>query len=233
VGDRVGRDPAEHAEVMAEMALSLHDVESFSATVDRVLEFALKALNCAYAGVIVVHEGRRVETVVATHPVVADLDRIQMECGDGPDLEVIADRHGVLVRDVSQETRWPAWCRQVADTGIRSMLGTRLYTTTNVIGSLNVYDVEVDKFAPEDVDVAHMLARHAAVAMDRAREQEHLWRAIDARNLIGQAQGILMERFSVDADQAFAVLRRYSQDHNLKLHAVAQRLIESGSLPDD
>jgi len=221
-----------HAEQFAEMALSLHEVESFQDTVDRVLEVAVKALNCNYAGVIVIHERSRAETVAATHPVVADLDAIQIECGEGPDLEVIADRHGVLVPDATRDERWPTWAQRVAETGVRSMLGTRLYTSTTVIGSLNFYDTEPDKFGAEDVDVAHLLARHAAVAMERARDTEHLWKAIDARNLIGQAQGLLMERFGVEADQAFAVLRRYSQDHNLKLHLVAQRLIETRSLPE-
>jgi AmiR/NasT family two-component response regulator len=76
------------------------------------------------------------------------------------------------------------------------------------------------------------MARHAAVAMASTREQDNLWKAIDARQLIGQAQGILMERFAIDADQAFTVLRRYSQDRNLKLNVVAQRLIETRRLPD-
>ena len=221
-----------HAEEFAEMALSLHEVDSFQDTVDLVLEFAVKALNCSYAGVIVIHDGSRAETVAATHPLVADLDAIQMECGEGPDLEVIADRHGVLVPDATREQRWPSWAQRVAETGVRSMLGTRLYTTSTVIGSLNFYDTQAEKFGAEDVDVAHLLARHAAVAMENARDTEHLWKAIDARNLIGQAQGILMERFGVEADQAFAVLRRYSQDHNLKLHLVAQRLIETRVLPE-
>ena len=61
--------------------------------------------------------------------------------------------------------------------------------------------------------------------MSSARGNENLWKAIDARNLIGQAQGILMERFGVDAEQAFGVLRRYSQDNNLRLAVVAERLI--------
>ena len=223
---------APDADEFAELALTLHEVSSLEETVDRVLEFAVKALSCSYAGVILVHEKTRVETVAATHPVVADLDRIQLESGEGPDLEVIADRHGVLVPDVRTERRWPSWARAVEATGVRSMLGSRLYTTSTTIGSINFYDTEPDRFGPEDVDVAHMLARHAAVAMDTARDTEHLWRAIDARNLVGQAQGMLMERFGVDADQAFAVLRRYSQDNNLKLHVVAQRLIRTRTLPE-
>lgn len=219
------------AEEFARIALDLHEVESFNETVDRVLEFAVKALDCAYAGVILVHAKERVETVAATHDVVAELDKIQMECGQGPDLEVILDHHSILIRDVESDQRWPAWSELVSAAGVRSMLGIRLHTTRTTIGSLNFYDPAPDRFSQEDLDVAHMLARHAAIAMENARGVEHLWKAIDARNLIGQAQGILMERFGVDAEQAFAVLRRYSQDHNLRLHVVAEKLIATRSLP--
>jgi len=219
------------ADEFAELALTLHDEPTFGETVERVLEYAVKALSCSYAGIILVHDRTRVETVAATHPVVTDLDRIQMEAGEGPDLEVIADRHGVLVDDARTEQRWPRWTRAVTETGVRSMLGTRLYTSSSTIGSLNLYDLEPHRFQDVDVDVAHMIARHAAVALDSARDTEHLWRAIDARNLVGQAQGILMERFGIDADQAFGVLRRYSQDNNVKLHDVAERLIETRALP--
>ena len=219
------------AEEFAELALTLHEGSSFVDTVDRVLEFAVKALSCAYAGIILVHDSSSVETVASTHPVVADLDKIQLESGEGPDLEIIADRHRVLVHDVRLESRWPTWARAVESAGVRSMLGTRLYTTSTTIGSLNFYDPEPGRFEEVDADVAHMIARHAAVAMDSARDAENLWRAIDARNLVGQAQGMLMERFGIDADQAFGVLRRYSQDNNVKLQVVAQRLIDTRRLP--
>ena len=219
------------AEEFARLALDLHEVESFDETVDRVLAFAVNALGCAYAGVILVHPPERVETVAATHPVVAELDKIQVECGQGPDLEVILDRHSVLIHDVRRDERWPAWAGKVSAAGVRSMLGIRLYTTKTTIGSLNFYDPEPHRFTVEDVDVAHMLARHAAVAMENARGTEHLWKAIDARNLIGQAQGILMERFGIDAQQAFAVLQRYSQNNNLRLNVVAEKLIATRSLP--
>jgi ANTAR domain-containing protein len=81
-----------------------------------------------------------------------------------------------------------------------------------------------------------VLARHAAIALATNRTATNLWHAIDARKLIGQAQGMLMERFDVDvdvdvdADQAFAVLRRYSQDNNIKLRDVAQRLVDTHDL---
>jgi GAF domain-containing protein len=225
-------DTAPDAEAFARLALDLHDVDGLDETVERILEFTVKTFGCGYAGVILVHGGSRVETVAATDPVVAGLDAVQLEAGEGPDLELIADRHEVIIRDVREESRWPRWCEAVADAGIRSMLGSRLYTSQQVIGSLNLYDPEPGAFDGADADVAHMLARHAAVAVQHARGDEHLRKAVDARNLVGQAQGILMERFDIDADRAFEVLRRYSQHHNTKLHLVAQQLIDSRTLPE-
>ncbi len=225
-------DTAPDAEAFARLALDLHDVDGLDETVERILEFTVKTFGCGYAGVILVHGGSRVETVAATDPVVAGLDAVQLEAGEGPDLELIADRHEVIIRDVREESRWPRWCEAVADAGIRSMLGSRLYTSQQVIGSLNLYDPEPGAFDEADADVAHMLARHAAVAVQHARGDEHLRKAVDARNLVGQAQGILMERFDLDADRAFEVLRRYSQHHNTKLHLVAQQLIDSRTLPE-
>ena len=220
------------AESFAELALDLHESSTLGETVERILEFACKMFNCAYAGVILVHERSSVETVAATHEVITRLDRLQLEAGEGPDVDIIADRPGVLISDMRTEERWPTWCATVDEAGVRSMLGARLYTTQKVMGSLNLYAHEPNAFDEIDVDLAHLLARHAAVALDSARGSEHLRIAVDARNLIGQAQGILMERFNIDADRAFVVLRRYSQDNNLKLNAVAQRLIDTGTLPD-
>ncbi len=219
------------ADDFAEMALSLHDESTFEDTVDKVLEYALKAVDCSHAGVIFVHARQRVETIAATHPVVAELDKVQFEFGEGPDIDVIEDRYSVMIRDTATETRWPKWASEVAKAGVRSMLGTRLYTSATTIGSLNLYHVEPDHFDVSDQEVAHILARHAAVALQSAKDTDNLWRAIDARKTIGQAQGILMERYAIDAEQAFGVLRRYSQDNNVKLNVVAQRLIETRRLP--
>jgi GAF domain-containing protein len=222
------------AEELAQMAVSLHDEPTLEETIDRVLEYALKAVDCAYAGVIFVHAKSRVETVASTSPIVAELDKVQLEYGEGPDIEVLSDpANTVLVADTTRDERWPRWAEAVTGAGVRSMLGIRLHTSASTIGSLNLYDTRPNHFTEEDRDVAHIFARHAAVALSSARETANLWKAIDARRLIGQAQGILMERFDMDADQAFAVLRRYSQDHNVKLHLVAERLISTRTLAED
>ncbi len=219
------------ADEFAELALSLHDGNGVEETLTRLLEYAVGELDCAYAGVTVVHAKQRIETLAATDPVVADLARIQLACGEGPDLEIIGDNRRVIVHDTADDERWPHWSREVRQAGVRSMLGTRMYTTEQTIGSLSFYDPRVGHFSEDDLEVAGVLARHAAVALDTARNTDNLWQAIGSRHLIGMAQGILMERFSIDPDEAFAVLRRYSQDGNVKLHAVAERVVESRRLP--
>jgi GAF domain-containing protein len=222
------RDP--FAEEFAQLALDLHDV-TIEETVDKVLGFTLKAIGCDFAGVIFVRGKHDIETAAATDPIVAKLDAMQMEVGEGPDVSVLADRLSVIVSDTSTETRWPIWARHVAECGIRSLLSVRMYTDEETMGTLNVYSRQPNAFDVDDQAVAHVLARHAAVALGSARKIENLWLAVDARKRIGQAQGILMERFDLNADQAFAVLLRYSQDNNVKLRVVADRLVETRQLP--
>jgi len=226
----LGTERDRYAEEFAELALSLHDV-TVEETVEKTLEFTLKAIGCDYAGVIFVRGKHDIETAAATDPIVAKLDAMQMEVGEGPDVSVLEDRLSVIVTDTRSETRWPTWAARVYDTGIRSLLSVRMYTDDETIGTLNAYSKAADAFDVDDQAVAHILARHAAVALGNARKIENLWMAVDARKRIGQAQGILMERFDLTADQAFAVLLRYSQDNNVKLRVVADRLVETRKLP--
>jgi len=219
-----------YAEEFAALALDLHDV-TVEETVEKVLEFTLKAIGCDYAGVVFVHDKHHIETAAATDPIVAKLDAMQMEIGEGPDVSVLEDRLSVIVSDTHTETRLPTWATLVAEAGIRSLLSVRMYTDDETIGTLNAFSRHPDAFDIDDQGVAHVLARHAAVALRTARKIENLWLAVDARKRIGQAQGILMERFDLNADQAFAVLLRYSQDNNIKLREVADRLVETRVLP--
>lgn len=226
----MGTERDRYAEEFAELALALHDV-TVEETVEKVLEFTLKAIGSDYAGVIFVRGKHDIETAAATDPIVAKLDAMQLEVGEGPDVSVLEDRLSVIVSDTRTETRWPLWAARVHDAGIRSLLSVRMYTDDETIGTLNAYSRHPDAFDVDDQAVAHILARHAAVALGSARKIENLWSAVDARKRIGQAQGILMERFDLSADQAFAVLLRYSQDNNVKLRVVADRLVETRQLP--
>lgn len=196
-----------------------------------VVEFALQALNCQYAGVALYTSGGRPEVPAATHPTVAEIYQFQMARESGPLVECLRNHATVLVRDTASESRWPEWATKVLDLGVRSVLDVPLQTSGGTVGVLGLYSVEPDAFGPDDEAIARILARHASVAVATARREENLVIAVDARKLVGQAMGILMERYNLDADRAFQVLQRYSQQTNTKLHDVAQKLIDNRSLP--
>lgn len=229
---KMGVERVLDANAIAEMALDLHEESGSVETMERVCEYALKTLDCDYAGIIFLHrKTSEIETITATDPLIEKLDRIQMEIGQGPDIEALSERLSVIVNDTAADTRWPRWAAMVSDAGIRSLLNIRLYTSDEILGTLNLYSRTPDRFDSEDQAAAHVVARHAAVAIAAARKEENLWQAVDARQSIGQAQGILMERFDLDPDKAFQVLVRYSRNNNIKLRDVATSLIETRELP--
>lgn len=224
--------PDSTAAEFADLAVRLHDEPTVVETLDLVVQSAVRALGCPYAGVLLIHGSQQVETAASTDPIVEALDQVQIECGEGPGLSMLSERATVVVADTNAEQRWEKWAGKVAALGVRSVLTARLSTGSTDIGTLNLFHTEPDAFDADDEAIASIFARHAAVALASARQAENLWLAIDARKLVGQAQGILMERFDLDADQAFAVLLRYSQQRNLKLRAVAELLVTSRKLPD-
>jgi GAF domain-containing protein len=222
------------ADAFARLAIELHDAPGVEETVDAVVQFALQALNCTYAGVTLAARGTQPEVAAVTDPVMADVYDLQIAADHGPLITALRERSAVLIRDTLQDQRWPAWATKVAGLGVRSVLEVPLSTgdaNRAIVGVLGLYSAEPDAFREDDEAIAHILARHATVAVASARHEETMAQAVDARKLVGQAMGILMERFDVDGDRAFAILKRYSQDTNTKLRDVAQQLIDTRKLP--
>jgi GAF domain-containing protein len=219
------------ADDFADLAVRLHDEPTVVETLDLVVQSAIKAIDCQYAGVVLFHGRKQAETAASTDPLVAGIDQVQIECAEGPGLDLVSERPIVVVRDTTVERRWERWAGKVAALGVRSVLTARLAAGDTNVGTLNLYHSKPDAFDTDDEAIASIFARHAAVALANARQAENLWVAIDARKLVGQAQGILMERFDLNADQAFSVLLRYSQHRNLKLRDVANLLVTRRQLP--
>ncbi len=107
----------------------------------------------------------------------------------------------------------------------------RLFTTEDTLGAMNLYSVKRNAFDADDIDNGHALAAHVGVALAASQQAEHLEMAITNRTVIGRAEGILMERFDLSADQAFAVLRRVSQHGNVKLNRIAEDLVRTRETP--
>lgn len=187
--------------------------------------------GCDMAGVSVVHPGG-IDTPAASDEALARIDGLQYEIGEGPCLDALQQHETVSSPDLGEDQRWPKWGRTVVEElGLHSVLSYRLYSTKNTLGALNLYAHRVDAFDSDDVYNGLALAAHVGVALAGAQKAEHLERAITNRTVIGQAEGILMERFDISAERAFAVLRRVSQERNVKLHRVAEELVDTRRVP--
>jgi transcriptional regulator with GAF, ATPase, and Fis domain len=219
------------AEAFATLAVELRDSDGVEETIQAVVEFALQALSCSHAGVALAGQGT-VEVPATTDPMVEEIYRWQLAGGEGPLVEAMRDHRTVLVRDTATDTRWPDWSATVLSLGVRCVLDVPLTTTGEAVGVLGLYSVAPDAFDQDDEAVAAILARHASVTVASARQEANLAQAIDARKMIGQAMGILMERYKIDGDHAFAILKRYSHDTNTKLHDAAKQVVSTRHLPD-
>jgi GAF domain-containing protein len=184
-----------------------------------------------YAGISLVERGRRIRTVVPTDDVVTTIDEVQYRTGQGPCLDAIADHQVFRTGDLTAEARWSAFTPEAAATGIRSMLAYRLFVSDTTLGSLNLYSTQRDAFGAATEKDGSVFAAHAAIALVGAQTEARLHLAIESRDVIGTAKGILMERHDLDAAQAFRMLVETSQTTQIKVNEVASWLVEHrGSL---
>ncbi|MFE3526539.1 ANTAR domain-containing protein [Streptomyces sp. NPDC059161] len=218
----------EYAEQMARLARDLLAQDSVQATLDEIVASAVKLIEgCDAAGILAVRKGRAV-TLAACGDMVQECDRLQGELGEGPCFDLARRKDGERVYRIADLTRpQPAWERfadQARRLGIGSMTGVLLYTDDEDFGALNLYARSPGAFGKDIETAGWLLASHAAIALADARTIDQLEHALETRHAVGEAMGILMERHHLSEQDAFNVLRRISQHHNIKLRDVAQRL---------
>ncbi|EYT82417.1 GAF and ANTAR domain-containing protein [Streptomyces andamanensis] len=216
------------AEQMAELARRLLAQESTGATLEEIASAAVELIDgCDAAGILAVRKGRAVSLAV-TEGMVEESDRLQGELGEGPCFDAARRVNGdrvFRITDLSQpQPDWPRYGPAARELGIGSMMGFLLYTEDEDFGALDCYSRRPGAFTPESETAGWLLASHAAVALSGARTVDQLEHALETRHAIGEAMGILRERHRLSEDDAFAVLRRISQHHNVKLRDVAQNI---------
>jgi GAF domain-containing protein len=179
------------------------------------------------AGVLLIGKGGKFDSVAGTSDLPHLLDELQMKFNEGPCVEAALDELIVRTEDFRSEERWPKYSAAVVEIGVLSGLSFKLYTAERTAGALNLFAFEPNAFDAEDETTGVVLAAHAAAAILASRHGEQLESALTTRDRIGQAKGIIMERFGVDDVQAFEMLRRLSQDSNTRLIDIAQRVIDT------
>ncbi|MEU6114555.1 GAF and ANTAR domain-containing protein [Streptomyces sp. NPDC047117] len=226
-------DWTQFAQQMASMARDLLAQDSVSATLERITESATELVDgCDAAGILVLH-ARNVETLAPTHPLVIDSDQLQQQLGEGPCFDAAHTQKESVFRiaDVTTEHhRWPAYAPQARALGVGSMMGFLLFTDDENLGALNLYSRKPGAFTSDSETAGWLLASHAAIAFSTARTHAQMEQAVATRHTIGEAMGILMASHHLNQDEAFDVLRRYSQETNTKLREVALRVCQQGAL---
>ena len=220
------------AEVFAEVARSLLAQEDVQHTLQRIVDLAVETLDsCDHAGITFVR-GRKFSTPASSNDVPLMVDAIQYETGEGPCLDAIREHEVFRTGDLGRETRWPRFsARAQRETGVTSMLSFRLFVNGDTLGALNLYSKSADAFDDEAWTYGSIFAAHAAVALSSALHDEQMEEALQSRDVIGQAKGILMAREGIGPDEAFDMLRRASQRVNVKLRDVARQIAESAQSP--
>jgi GAF domain-containing protein len=239
------RDPTTETEQTSELTSNISQTVKalFSAgsvedTLTQVADLAVSTIEgCDFAGIFLVG-GEGVTTPVCTDALVIEVDDLQRSSGEGPCLDAMAEGVAFYAGDLGDDPRWPRFGPQATARGMRSLLAVPL-VVNGAPGALNLYARYPQAFGVIDRGRGLLLAAMAGLAFSSAQSHEdeerraaNLHQALATREIIGQAQGILMERERLSSDQAFDILRRASQHLNLKLRDIAQNLVDTGERPD-
>ncbi|MBY6537447.1 GAF and ANTAR domain-containing protein [Rhodococcus sp. BP-349] len=221
--------PSDIASALAAFARDLTSHADLDDTLRRVTEAALDLVPGTDAADVVAISGRSFTSHGPTSSLPPRLDAVQIEYGEGPCLDAATTTAVVRADDLTTETRWPTYSPIAVAEGVRSSLSFQLFTHRDTFGALNLFAFEPHAFTDDAIMVGEALATHAAIALTAGRVEDQLHSALASRDVIGQAKGMIMERFGVDAQQAFTLLTRLSQDSNTPISRLSVQLVGKGS----
>jgi GAF domain-containing protein len=202
-----------------------------------IIGVARKAMPAVEAASITLIRGEKPFTAAYDGQMAMDADELQYERGYGPCIDAGLSGQTFLIEDMTTEDRWPDYARTAVAHGVGSSLSVPLPFQTATIGALNTYSTQPHAYNEDEQALGHQVATWIAVAVGTADaaartsdELRNMHIAMKTRAAIEQAKGILMERYKITEDRAFAVLTRASQTSNIKLRTIAQDLIDTGTL---
>jgi hypothetical protein len=180
--------------------------------------------GCDHASLMICRDGA-CSTAAVSDPVAHKIDKLELALGTGPCLDAIEKQTAQMESDLTTGSRWPELAaRVVAGTPVRGAMSIRLPVDRAKVGALNLFSDTPDAFDKTSVERAVVLAAFATVATNAAAHGEDaagLRRGLASNRAIGKAIGMLMVLNDVSDDDAFDILRRTSQDNNVKVADVA------------
>jgi GAF domain-containing protein len=228
---RGGRLTAGVARDLSELARTMDAQPSTDELMDHIVAAAAVEIDGAAGAVITLLERGHVHSPAHSDDRARRIGLAQQQTGQGPCVDTSREHVTLRSDDLQAETRWPKWTAAAMAEGVRSVLSFQLFAAHDAMGALEVYADEPNAFDDDAENIGLLLASHAAIAMAASRKIANLHLALAHRDVIGQAKGILMERYKVDAISAFDLLIRASQMTHQKLSTIAEELATTGALP--
>ena len=196
----------------------------------RALDGALRCITAATCAGVAVSDHGHLTSEAHTDDVAGHLHRVQFAVQGGPCVDAAQQPEPVLADDLRREQRWPEFAARAVERGMRAVLSVQLFVDANVLGAVSFYADEPGRFSADDERVALLLASQMSMALAALRARGNFEIALSSRDVIGQAKGILMERFKISAQEAFEILVAVSQRRHIKLRNVADQLTRTGDL---
>jgi GAF domain-containing protein len=216
---------------LADLARYMQREASPQAVLDIVVRAVVGTIPGAEeATITLVQARRRVVSEAVTSELAWRFDELQQETGQGPCLDAMYNQETVRVDDLAADPRWPDLAHRAVQLGVCSMLCFQLFVESGDLGALNLLSRRAGAFTDESERIGLLYTSHIAIALAGAVQVGHLTTALAHRDVIGQAKGILMERYKITGSQAFALLAEVSQETNIRLSEIAERLALTGDL---
>lgn len=221
--------PPEASQVFARLNEIVYSAATTQAVYDAIVHATVELVDGCDRAAILLRDRERLTSAAATDAVARGIDELEVSIGDGPCLDAIVDEAVQFDPDLTTPTAWPGLAARVlADTPVRGMIGCRLLIDGTKVGALDLFADQPGALTQRSVDQAAIMASLASVAIMTVRargEAANLTRALDNSRAIGKAVGLIMAARKVDDDEAFQVLRKTSQDLNMKLSLVAEEIV--------
>jgi len=177
-----------------------------------------------YASITIVNDDGDVETLAPTDPLIERVDQLQAKFREGPCYDAATEDQMFIAEDLAHDERWPQYAPAAVAAGIAAQMGIDLHHPGSSSAALNLYSIKPYVFVTE-LETAELFASHAALALGYAQASDDFQTALTSRKTIGQAVGIVMERYQINEDRAFQFLVRASQTSNVKLREVAADIV--------
>lgn len=226
-------DDREYAEVlrqtMAELTQKIAGPTEIGAILQSVTATAVELIagvDCA--DVLLISGPDLFQPMAATSQLAIDLDGVQQRFREGPCLDAAVGHSVILCNDLREDSRWPRFAKSAVAAGIHAMLSFQLCTHNGRMGALNLFGLTPDVFTAEAEALGAMLATHIANAFIADDKELQFKSALNSSDIIGQAKGMIMERFGVDAVHAFDLLSNLSHESNTRVPDVAAEIVARG-----